>query len=226
MKAVMVIVGVLVSILVMPWAYSAVCSTQQDDVRKAEVKRFINLLDDHRLDDPKYRVSPRAEVATQLGRMKDTLAVVPLTYVLVHDDYPDVRTSAAYALGEIGDKRALPFLWFALNDQYIEVKIKAARSLIRLGEGKHPLVFLTLADIAKGINKEKWDLTGKRRWELMDKGISDPEEDERTRDGWRTDAMRGLAEIRTEEAREVIRSLVDDPRESVREWAKRLLKGW
>jgi HEAT repeat protein len=54
---------------------------------------------------------------------------------LFASDENDVRTAAAYALGEIGDRRAVPALTAALNDQKPDVRFNSAIALARFGEG-------------------------------------------------------------------------------------------
>jgi len=54
--------------------------------------------------------------AKSLGRIGDTRAIEPLTYLVLKDDDSDVRRYAANALGEIGDSRAVDPLIVALND--------------------------------------------------------------------------------------------------------------
>ncbi len=68
---------------------------EQDERHNEEVKYFLAKLNDRSADDPRTLQSFRAEMATQLGHLRDTLAVRPLIEVLVHDEYPDVRASAA-----------------------------------------------------------------------------------------------------------------------------------
>jgi HEAT repeat protein len=46
------------------------------------------------------------------------------------------RSGAAFVLGEIGDKSAVPALIKALGDEYMEVKMKSAIALGKLGDKK------------------------------------------------------------------------------------------
>jgi len=195
-----------------------------DDAHRVVVKRYLQNLKDHSVDEPKYFQSPRAESAIQLGHIKDTVAVKPLIEVLTNDYFPDVRAAAAYALGEIGDKRALPYLKEALQDWSIDVRIWAAWSLIQLGEGRSEKVISALIPIAKGTDQAHWDLRGKRRKEDIDRGIIDSKWDQNRRDAWRCHAIKLLAAINTEKGWKIIENLTKDGGRHVAATAKALLK--
>lgn len=199
-------------------------ANMKNNVQEGEVKHYLQNLRDHTVDEPKYFQSPRSESAIQLGHLKDTVAVIPLIEVLTNDYFPDVRAAAAYGLGEIGDKRALPYLKKALHDWSIDVRLWAAWSLIHLGEGHQQKVVSVLIAIAKGIDQEHWDLRGKRRKEDIDKGIIDSKWDQNRRDAWRCHAMRLLSAINTEESWNTIEHLTKDDGRHVAATAKSLLK--
>lgn len=63
----------------------------------------------HVLLNHKEEAKVRGEAAEALALLRDTRAVVPLIECL-KDDSPEVRFWSAYALGELGDKKALPEL--------------------------------------------------------------------------------------------------------------------
>jgi HEAT repeat protein/beta-lactamase regulating signal transducer with metallopeptidase domain len=72
----------------------------------------------------------RRSVATSLGSLQDTAAVLALMQAVREDSDAGVRAAAAWALGEIGDARAVPALAEALRrDQVIEVRKAAAWAL-------------------------------------------------------------------------------------------------
>jgi HEAT repeat protein len=50
------------------------------------------------------------------------------------DDSPDVREQAAWALGAIGDSRAVPGLLVALKDNSVSVRRQAAWAIGAIGK--------------------------------------------------------------------------------------------
>jgi len=80
------------------------------------------------------RVEGRADTARDLGRRKARGAV---TYLLAYlkDDDPQVREACAWALGEIGDRRAVMDLALRLDDDpEAKVREAVARALAALGD--------------------------------------------------------------------------------------------
>jgi HEAT repeat protein len=61
--------------------------------------------------------------------MKEERAVESLGKLLLEDTKAEVRETAAWALGEISDPQALPFLKQALNDAETRVRDKARWAL-------------------------------------------------------------------------------------------------
>lgn len=74
----------------------------------------------------------RSAAAAVLGEIREIKAVEPLIVLLQTDPDDNVRSSAAFALGEMGDKRALVALTNALNDPHEFTRAQASRALNRL----------------------------------------------------------------------------------------------
>jgi len=72
-------------------------------------------------------------------------AVEPLIEVL-KNEVPNTRASAAYILGEIGDKRAVEPLFHALGDSNLLVEGRAAEALEVIGEPAVEYLFKALED--------------------------------------------------------------------------------
>lgn len=68
-----------------------------------------------------------------LGKIKDTRALEPLTKALGEEIDGDVRASAAYGLGELGDPAATEALVVALSDDYKWVRYETCGALARVG---------------------------------------------------------------------------------------------
>ncbi len=63
-----------------------------------------------------------------LSRHGDERAMEPLIQVLLSDDWPDTRMLAAFALGKIGDRRALEALRYAKqHDQGVDYENRTVR---------------------------------------------------------------------------------------------------
>jgi len=77
--------------------------------------------------------STAVNAAWVLGRRREGSAVEPLIRVLETRDEPGVMASAAEALGEIGDPRAVPVLTRLLEGSYLEVRLKAVEALGKIG---------------------------------------------------------------------------------------------
>ncbi len=91
------------------------------------VDRLVVELKDH---DPKVRM----KAAGQLGSSGNTDAVAPLIFVLKYDDVWNVRKSAAWALGELKDRRSVGSLIEALRHNDWIVQFKAAEALGKIGD--------------------------------------------------------------------------------------------
>jgi HEAT repeat protein len=68
-------------------------------------------------------------IASILGQIRDTRAVLPLMDLLSTDTYDQARYAAALALGQLGDKRATKFLVDALDDPDPAMRHIAASAL-------------------------------------------------------------------------------------------------
>jgi HEAT repeat protein len=84
----------------------------------------------------------RSDAAEQLGKTGNSHAVVPLTTVLETDNVWSVRKWAAWALGEINDRRAFDPLIRALQHMDWIIRVKAAEVLGKIGDSSavEPLI--------------------------------------------------------------------------------------
>ena len=82
--------------------------------------------------------------AGALGGRETKAALDPLIKAL--KTWPLRRYVAAWALGEIGDPRAVPALVGALGDRDVEVRRYAARSLVKFGKEATPALLKALDD--------------------------------------------------------------------------------
>ena len=88
---------------------------------------FTGMLKDARADF-------RETGALGLGELQDSRAITPLSDALSGDASPVVRMTAAWALGEIGEKTAIDALARALGDRAPEVRRTAAWALGELND--------------------------------------------------------------------------------------------
>lgn len=75
----------------------------------------------------------RASAMWALGKIGDESAVAELKKVMLNDSDKDCRMAAAFSLGMLGSKKAIPYLKQALEDEDKTVKLRAAGSLGILG---------------------------------------------------------------------------------------------
>jgi HEAT repeat protein len=76
----------------------------------------------------------RKETAYALGKTRNLKASEPLLKILLKDKDFEVRGAAAFALGLIGDAKAVEFLIVALESKNLFVQRSAARSLGQIGD--------------------------------------------------------------------------------------------
>jgi HEAT repeat protein len=84
------------------------------------------------ITDPSFNV--RYEAIVAMARMPPQ---APLTHALIsvlQSQEPDLSVAAGWALGRIGDKRAIPALRQALHSEYALLRSRSARSLANLGD--------------------------------------------------------------------------------------------
>ena len=184
---------------------------------RAQVIKAINGLTNYSIDEPGSDISVRSQYAISLGHSQDTLAVATLIVVLANDNIVQVRQAAAYALGEMDHPKAAPALMMALNDKSMAVQAQTAWSLAKLEWGNNPRVFEKLEYIAIGEGMEQWNLEG------MGSNLNTPMGLYNTRNGIRVQALHGLGLLNTEQSKEILRGLLDDPSANIRAWAEREL---
>lgn len=93
-----------------------------------DVEKAIAVLEDAASD-----FEAKVFAADRLGRSEGGDAVVTTLLGAVHDPYAQVRGAACFALGRIGDLRAVGPLVSALQDQADEVRCRAAVALGLIG---------------------------------------------------------------------------------------------
>ena len=149
----------------------------------------------------------------ELKAKRDVLGLIkPLEY---QQDWR-VRTSAAEALGQIGDARAFEPLIAALKDQNAFVRTSAAKALRQIGaRAVEPLV-AALADTNEPIRQASAEALAKiggPALEVLAVRVSDPDRHVR----WR--AASALGKTSDPRALDLLRTAKSDPDQSVREVA-------
>lgn len=76
----------------------------------------------------------RSKAAQVLGLLKNDPEAERLAIKALSDDRPEVRASAAAALGQIGNKSAIPELHKMFEEKDVTVILASARSLLDLGD--------------------------------------------------------------------------------------------
>ena len=84
------------------------------------------------LEDPGFNV--RYEAIISLARMRPSKSVVDALVKVLEQAEPDLRIAAAWALGKLGDQRAIPALRETLNSVYPLVRARSARALASLND--------------------------------------------------------------------------------------------
>lgn len=85
------------------------------------------------LGDPRSDFEAKVFAADRLGRTEGSEAAVTALLGALHDPYAQVRGAAAFALGRLGDLRAVGPLVSALEDHSDEVRCRAAVGLGLIG---------------------------------------------------------------------------------------------
>jgi hypothetical protein len=75
----------------------------------------------------------REDAVDRLAELKDERISSHLSQVLLSDESPDVRESAASALGDLGSKEAIDALTAALRDRDADVRETTVESLAQIG---------------------------------------------------------------------------------------------
>jgi HEAT repeat protein len=139
------------------------------------------------MDHPEYSV--RSQVATALGKIRDSQALDSLINHLEYDPDSDVRKSCAVAIGDCGDGDGVKSLVGALSDKSFAVRQSSMTALIKL---KAPSPLLDLATIEA---QNKVDATARYSRIVALSGISEPRA-EKVIDGFLLDSdpmVRGFA---------------------------------
>ncbi len=112
------------------------------DDSDAKVQRFaaeaLGRIGDKRAVEPLIEKLPYAEANVRrfilgaLGKIGDERALAPIMAVLADESEGDVRASAAYGLGELGNAAATDALIAALGDDYKWVRHEACGALRKL----------------------------------------------------------------------------------------------
>jgi len=83
--------------------------------------------------DPSFNV--RYEAIVAMARMPPQETLTNALIAVLKSQEPDLSVAAGWALGRIGDKRAVPALRQALYSEYALLRSRSARSLANLGDG-------------------------------------------------------------------------------------------
>jgi len=122
-------------------ATPGLCDALGDDDTRVQLlaAEALGKIGDKRAVDPLLAYLPAAEPSVRrfilgaLGKIGDPRALETLTQYLGADADGDVRASAAYGLGELGDAAATEALVAALSDDYKWVRYETAGALSRMG---------------------------------------------------------------------------------------------
>ncbi len=139
------------------------------------------------MDHPEYSV--RSQVATALGKTRDSQALDSLINHLANDPDSDVRKSCAVAIGDCGDGEGVRTLVGALSDESFAVRQSSIAGLIKL-RAPFPLLEQALAG-----TEGEGDATARYSTIVALSGISEPRA-EKIIDGFLMDSdpkVRGFA---------------------------------
>jgi HEAT repeat protein len=147
-------------------ANRAVQATQESTPSAEETNRSIALawqvlkggIADHNAEK-------RATAIRVLGLMPNNPQAVGLAEKALEDEKPEVRTAAAFALGEMGSKHSIPLLRRALNDKETSVVLAAAGSLRSL---RDPAAYRVYYEVLTGERKSGGGLLSGQQKMLRD----------------------------------------------------------
>ena len=166
----------------------------------------------------------RDNAAVELGKSKDKRATdVLIRHLTLRDEYAAV--SAARALGEIGDPKAIPALLRTLQDEQTGdyIRVPAAGALARMGRDDGLQFVMSMFNSSDGNDRalaatELGIIRIKGTLELLLPLLHDSEADIR----WT--AMEALGELNDPRAIPAIRKLLNDPVDYAREVAAKVLR--
>jgi HEAT repeat protein len=115
----------------------------------------INVFNSYFMITDKYLEINKINAEFVAGKMRDTSTVGSLIYYVFKDENTDVRSMAAWALGEINDKRCIEPLIYTLNDKKKIVRKNAVQSLVKINYDRSiPHLYTDISDISN--NKDKY----------------------------------------------------------------------
>lgn len=161
----------------------------------------------------------REAAVITLGKRKSTAAVGSLAMLLKHDDVWGVRKSAAWALGEIADVRAVDPLINALQHSDWIIRLKSAEALGKTGDRRavQPLI-----EILEDKRPQLHTMVAWALGEMCDARSVEPliETAKSVIPDVRGSAARTLGKIKDSRALDILSSLVlHDRMPNVRKWA-------
>ncbi|MEW6621340.1 MAG: HEAT repeat domain-containing protein [bacterium] len=197
----------------------------EDKVDLLEIPKIIKEIKTKMKEETLYPLTHEDMSITYVGLSRDPKAIPVLIEVLKNYKTTGARSAearrdSAEALGQIGNKSAIPSLIEALEDKDILVCSTVAKVLVALGEKTKSLP--VLISLAKGENMDKWsidlsgygDFTSDELKKVIDK----------TKKTIRYKALRDLGEIGNEKAISVIKELSKDEDQNIQYIANRILK--
>ncbi|MCK4252738.1 HEAT repeat domain-containing protein [candidate division WOR-3 bacterium] len=97
-------------------------------------------------------VSVRGNVFKNIGGIGSVEDILSLLKIAIKDNEPILRMNAVINLGNVIDKRTIPILEIALQDNSIEIKEKASRILTGMGSDKgKDILIVILSDKLKSV---------------------------------------------------------------------------
>ncbi len=177
----------------------------------------------HMLGDSRWFVARNA--ADLLGEMQAREAEVPLTDLLKHED-ERVRRSATAALMRLGTPRAMQAIQEGLRDPIPQLRMEAAAALVTRKDVRSASTLLRALDVERDDEVQAAFMVALGRLATVESvqrllRVAEPERGlfRKKTTAVRVGAVQGLAEARTDEAMEMLRSLEADRDADVREAA-------